>query len=668
MPAVPRICLVAGLLLVAMGGSHAQEIAPFRLTGVDGHVSLRYVNDATHTTQRDEMPPSRQSQAGLRNEIFVMTHSYIYHPNLLTLDIGGGPILYGERIAGTSGQNDARGVLYNFSGRATLLRDKPYRANLFYEHLNPTVSIAPGQTLMQENTRYGAEIALLSPVTPIPLQLSFTRSAIRGQGSDRVIDDVNDLFTLNASYSHGAPGTTQFQYQGIQQTSRSGSQNLPIQASSMTSHSMNLDTRLQFGPERQYDLTNIINVNSHRYALASTIYPDLQDTRLLLDMRARHSDKLHTYGNFSYGHSTQGEIDITQKNFSAGTSYWPQSGMEASASIRGEENAGRQYSTRAQGIDGILRYERALPFGTAQIAYSARYDDRAQQALAGQIDVIGERLTLTDSAQITLGHPRVASGTLVISNVARTQVFMPGIDYLITTIGLDTRIQRLIGGAILEGEEILADYAYDAGGTYAYRQLDQTLNLSWSYARYLNVFYRQASKLPRLTSGTPTFPLNEVHSSTFGARGDLPVNPGIALTLGGSFEQENHEETIAPYRRMTADIYVQTDEPLFGIGYFRLTQRKSRTDYGNAAQNVAMRGYDLRYWSRHWFGIDLSASLTGEQDDSGVMPRNRVDGSIAAQWQERKFTLTTSLVSSRETQGDFSRKRTTFQFLARRSF
>ncbi|MDX9994404.1 MAG: hypothetical protein RBS28_03700 [Rhodocyclaceae bacterium] len=646
----------------------AAEIATFRLEDVDGHVSLRYVSDASATDAGGGPASSGLSQRGWRNEIFVMTHSYVFHPNFLTLDIGGGPILYGESVSGSGSGTAAHGTLFNFSGRATLLRDKPYRASLFFEQLNPTVSIAPGQVLMQENTRYGADLSLLAPATPIPLQLGFSHAASQGRGNDRLIDDDTDRLTLGASRTYGTLGATQFHFQSLRQSSRSGSLNLPIQTSRQSNEAYSFDTRLQFGSDRQYDLSNLVSFNNQRYAVGGSTFPDLQDRRLMLDLRARHSERVHTHGSYSWSRNTQGDIDIALQNIAAGMSYRPAPGTQASLNLRADDSDTLQFLARSRGFDAAVQHDRPLLLGTGQAGYAIRHEQRSQQALAAQAEVLGERLTLAGTAYAKLGQPRIAGGSIVISNAVRSQTYVAGIDYLVSVVGLDTRIQRLVGGAILDGEEVLADYVYDVGGTYAYRQLDQTLNLGWRYGRYLGVFFRHATAMPRLASGTPTFALNEVRSSSFGANADLPFNPGFAFTLGGSFEYEVRRESIAPYRRAIADFHVQTDEPLLGLGYFRLTGRRSHTDYGDPAMNADVRGYDLRYWSRRWFGTDLTAALTGEQDRGGLLQRSRVDGSLGLQWQERKFSLTSSLVRSRETQGGYVRSRTLFQFLARRSF
>ena len=654
-------------LLVLSGAGRGEEVAPYLLTGIDGYATLQYAQDGQTTLQPGE-PRSRQTQSGLRNEVFAMTHSYVYHPNFLTLDIGGGPILHSEDYSVEGGAARARGALYNFSGRATLLRDKPYTGSLFYSHLNPSVSVAPGQVFTQENSRYGADFSLLAPASPLPLQTGITRARVRGQGAERTVDDRNDQFNLNVSKSFGALGSTRVQYQASRQTSNSGSANLPIQSSTTRNRAVDVDTRLQLGQDRQYDLTNLVSSNIQDYSAAAQRLPALQDRRLLLDLRARHSDQLQSYGSYNASRSSQGELDAARRSLAAGMVWRPQPGLEAAAGVRADDSDMRQFSSRSRSADGNIRYEQKLPLGVAQISYGARYDQRTQQAQAAQTRVLGESLSLNAAAYVALAHPYAVADSIFVSNAARSQTFVAGIDYLLSRIGAETRLQRLVGGRILDGEQLLVDYAYDVGGSYAVDEFDQSLGLDWSVLRYFNAYVRFFTAEPKLAAGLPTFPLNTVRSRTAGMRADLPFRAGMALSGGGGLEQEERRETVSPYRRVAQDLYLQTDEPLLGLFSARASWRRWRVGYAVATQDSDLHGYELRFWSRQWYGLDLTGSLSAERDDAGLVPRRRVDGSVSLQWQKRRFSLSASLLSTRESQAGIERRRTILQFLAKREF
>jgi hypothetical protein len=643
----------------------AQEIAPFRLLGVDGYVSSRYARDQ-YVTEQPGGARSQQGQSDLRHEVFLTTHSYVYHPNFLLLDIGGGPILQQASFDTDTGRTESRGTLYNFAARATLLRDKPYRGSVFYEHLNPTLNIGPGQVINQQSERYGFDASLLSPVTPIPLFLEASRSHFQGQGADRIIDDQLDQFSLRGSYTFDALGSTQVRYQSTRQESFNGSLSLPIQQATSDNREFSVDSHFTFGADRQYDLTHLLTLSSQDYFLSQGSFPARKDLRFLLNLRGRHSSELQSYANYNHNRSEQGTFDSVLDAGSAGVTYIASKDLSLSAGVLGDDLRNSQVSTRTLGANGSAQYQRELPLGAAQTSYGVRYAQRDQEAAAPQTNIIGERLVLPGTANVPLANARVVAGSVVLSNATRTQVYVEGFDYVLSVLGQQTRVQRVITGNILDGQEVLVDYAYDVGGTYSYNQLDQSLNLNWAMSRYFNVYYRFTDSAPHLTSGTPSSPLNSVRSNLAGARADVPLRFGVDVTVGGGYEYEDRRETISPYLRSSYDGYIEGVEPFFDRGTVRLTARRNRIEYETSPQNVDLTGYEIRLWARHPLGIDISADASYEEDTGGIVPRSRTAASIKAQWRVRKLTLTANFGHSQESQGGSEQRRTLFQVFLRR--
>ena len=650
---------------------HAQEIAPFRITGVEGYTAMRYVTDELKTQSGGAAGGgvrTRQAQSSMREEVFAMTHSYVYHPNLVTLDVGGGPILQQGRFVNDAGTTSSQDTLYNFAARASFLRDKPYQGAVFFEHLNPTVSVAPGQVMTQENEQYGLNLALLAPVTPVPVRLDAVHSHFHGRGTDRFIDEQIDRVSLRASRSFGALGSTQVQYQAIQQESQSGSPNLPIQRSNSTGQGINIDSRFQFGSNREYDLTNLISRNQQTYTLESGALPGRTDTRVLFDVRGRHSEKLQSFALYNYSSSVQGDLSSTLHAASGGLTYWPTPELATAVSVRDEDNITRQSTNRTQGVDGSVRYQQPLPVGEAQLNYGVRYDRREQQAATTTTNVIGERIVLVGLSFSALSRQHVVPGSITVSNATRTQTYMEGSDYLVTVVGTETRLQRVIGGNIVDGQDLLVDYAFDIGGSFSYRQRDQTASMNWSYRGFFNAYFRYFQSEPQLTSGEPTFALNHITSQLYGARADVPLKLRVETMLGGNIEHENRQETISPYRRQYEEAYAAVEDPFFSSGNFRLGLRRSRVEYTNSAQGVNLRGYDVRFWSRRFFGIDLIAEASHETDNGGTVPRSRAVFSVKTLWSYRKLKVTFDLGRTRETQGFSERSRSGAHLLVRRDF
>lgn len=652
-----------------LGGGRAggQEIDWFRVTEVEGYASMRYLDDRSATCQ--DAPGgsvrSATAQADWRNEVFLMTHSYVYHPNFLTLDLGGGPILQLGELAADSGTTHSRGGLYNLVGRANFLRGKPLSGTLFYEHLNPVLALTPGEILNQETTRYGFDVSATAAAVPTPLRLEFTRAQSTGRSDQRVMEDQLDQLSLRLSHSFGDRGATQLQYQASRQESLSGSTSLPIQAASSAGQGLDLDTRLQFGADNRHELINLVSLNSRRYTVGGEALPAMADLNVLLDLRLRHSAELSSFSTYHYSQNSNGERTAVTRSVAGGGAWSPDKDLELSAGARAEDSEAGPYSMSSRAFNGALRHQLELPVGTLQTSYAVRRDQRDQRAQATAAKVVGERSNLVGFSPAALAMPHVVSGSVVVSNLTRSQVYVENLDYSLSTVGERTRVQRLVGGSILDGEGVLVDYSYDLGGSFAFVQTDQTLNLNWLPTRETGIYWREFRSAAELVAGAPTFPLNDIRSRLYGLRADFPFRAGIALSAGGSVERERVVEIIAPLQRSTTDLYLQTEEPLFDLAHLGLSLRKMKLDYDNSPLDMDLRGYSLRL-STQRFGTELSAVRNHECDHGTPVARCRRNDAINAQWRERKLTLTARLARGRETQGGFERAHTLLQFTLRR--
>lgn len=673
-PVFPPRWLWSGLLvaLAVAGGQAAateDEIAMFRVTGVDGYVTLRHLNDESTTTQAGPTGSTQSTlaQSEWRSEVFLTAHSYMYHPNFMTLDLGGGPVLQDGELATDAGSSSSHATLYNLVGRARFLPGKAINGSLFYEHLNPVLSLTPGEVLNQETTRSGAELATTSALMPIPLRVEFTRTQASGRNAERVLDDRLDQWNLRLTRTFGTQGATQLQYQASEQQSLSGSANLPIQSTATESQGLDLDTRLQFGAAGQHELTNLVSANKRRYAIGSAALPEQADLNLLIDLQLRPGTAVSSYGNYHYGYNDNGERTSATQALAAGVGWSPDEDAELSFGGRGEANRASSFSLDAREVSAALHIQAALPLGKLQATLAGRLEHRKQNAQAMATSVIGEHLALVGTTPATLAQARVVAASVVVSNSSRSQTYVENIDYALTTVGDRTRLQRLVGGNILDGEEVLVDYTYELGGTFGYAQDEQTLNLNWAASRQLNVYLREHHSSAKVTSGTPTFPLNNVRSRLYGLRADVPLRLGVAMTGGCSVEREQVSDALAPLRRASTDLYLQTEEPLFELANLGVTLRRMRLDYVNSPHDTDLRGYSLRLSTRG-FGADLSAVRNYEADRGGATVHRRWNDLVDAQWRERKLTLTARLARGRETQGSFERKHSLFQLALRRDF
>ncbi|MBL0125667.1 MAG: hypothetical protein IPP88_24395 [Betaproteobacteria bacterium] len=193
------------------------------------------------------------------------------------------------------------------------------------------------------------------------------------------------------------------------------------------------------------------------------------------------------------------------------------------------------------------------------MSYSVRYDQRTQTASGAKTAIVGERIVLNGTAPAALLQARVTAGSVVVTNASRTQVFIEGIDYVLTIIGNSTRVQSLLSGSILDGEAVLVDYLFDIGGTYANTELGLGSQSQLGRDAILERLFPLCRFRAARDLGNPSTPLNVVKSTLSGPVPILvPWDFGRSLA-GGFLGRENRRETIAPFVRTAGEVYFQGD-------------------------------------------------------------------------------------------------------------
>jgi hypothetical protein len=656
--------LVAALCAPVCGAQEVAPIAPFRVTGVEGWVGVDYWRDAYQIAGG-----SRTTQSDLRAELYMLTHSYFYHPTLLTLDLGFGPIFEHASYDTGGTTYSSSNSLYDFTARATVLKDKPYRGSVFYDHLNPTVLVAPGEVLIQETTRYGFDFSLLSPLTPMPTTVEAWRTRNEGRGVERVIDDDIDQINVRSSRSFGSVGDSRFNYSGIRQDSASGSPNLPIQSSSLKSHAFSLDSQFWLGEARKWQLFNPINYITQEYQLAGGQTLSTDTLSAALDLRESQSPTLMRWVRYNINTMDQDAFSSNVQALGGGLTYMPTKDLTVTAGLGGEVGKATDIDTVRYGFDGSVRYQRPLSVGKLAFGYGLLAGQRDQEANTPTGTVLGERITLAGTAVQPLARERVVAGSVVINNATRTQTYVEGVDYLLSVIGLRTNVQRVASGAILDGETVLVDYRYDAGGTYAYRQLNNTVDVGWYLDSIASVRTRFLDAQQTLTSGQPTNPLNSLRSWLIAAQLDLPLNGPADLYVGGLAEWEDHQETIAPYRRQSYSAYLQGSIPRVSWIGARVGARFARVDYvDSASADVNLSAYDLWAWANMPFGLELLLNIATEQDTGGLVPRRYDYATLKGSWRVRRVLMSLSGSYSVDEQGAFTKRRGYTRLQVRRDF
>ena len=654
---------VAGLVLGMPGVVLAEDIAPFRLTGIEGYTSLRYLYDAQSLGAVTTGAKTTDSLSSLQEEVFINTHSYFYHPNFLKMDLGGGPLWVQNRAESAGVGNESNDTLYNLTGRLSFLEQKPYPLAIYYDHLNSTVSTSLTESFNQTNTKYGSTFSLREPLSPVQFTADVFRQRSEGQSLDRIVSDDIEQATARLYSTLGPDGYGQLQYLSSRQESMSGNPTLPIVPTTVETHNANFDSRLLFGANRQFTNTNIIGYSSQSY-----VHPDTtlarEDFRFSPDLRWQHSETLTSLYRYNLFKSSEAMLDTTNQSARLGLNHQYAERLFTTFDLHGEDNRITGLTLRSYGADALVSYRRPFSIGSVQLSAHAIYDQKDREASVALINVFSERITLADAIPMTLTQDFIDTTTIRVFNLTRSQEYSTVADYRIIVIGSRTQIQRLATGTILDGEEVLVDYAFRTGGTAGYNLFDQSYQASLTLYRYYTAYARYRDAAYRLTSGAPTLPLNSVQNTLYGLRVDQPLWQDFML--GGEAMFEHQEEDISPYRRESYDAYVQT--PLLFHSTSRLSARRVTVDYVNSPEDVNLTGWALQLRSSPWAYTTLSAEANYEEDSGGTLLRRYWRQTLTAEWRFRKLIVRGEGQYAREIQGDYERERIVIRAIVRRDF
>jgi len=663
---------VAMLVASLAGPVAAEEIAPFRLTGIDGYASVDYLSDS----QSYGTPGGASNTyaiSSLQESVFLNTHSYFYHPNFLKMDLGGGPLWVQNRVEENGLSRADRETLYNLTGRLSFLEQKPFPLVLYYEHLNPTVSTSLTQSFIQTNTKYGATWTLRQPLSPVFVVADVFRLRSEGESPTLIVDDQIDQASLRMSTSIGRDGFGQVMYQVSQQDSLGGVPALAIVPTTIENRIASLDTRMLFGANR-----GIIFSGYMSYHTLSFVRTDFtlvrEDFVLSPDLQWRHSEHLTSFYNYNLYKSSEPQFDTTNQSARTGLIWRDGDNLMVSGDVHGEDSKITGLELQSYGAGLLASYTQPWTNAVLRLNAGAIYDVKDREAAVANINVIGERITLVNGIPVTLAQEFIDTTTIQVWNTARTQQYCPDVlplppgcvvaDYRIIVIGTRTQIQRLATGNILDGQEVLVDYAFRTGGTITYNLFNQNYQASLTLYRYYTVFARYLDIDYRLTTGTPTLPLNPVRSTIYGFRVDQPVWQDFMV--GGEASYEHHEEEVAPYRRTSYDAYLQLPV-LFRIGT-RLTGRRITADYLNSVEDIDLVGWAVQLRATPWIHTTFTAEAAYEEDTGGTLTRSVLRDIVALEWRLRQLSVRGDVQYAREEQGGFERERTVIRVLVRRDF
>ncbi len=651
--------LGVGVLAFIPAKAESAEIAPFRITDIQAELALSYFFDE-YTTASADTDNTYRTGSTFQEQLDILVRSYIYHPNLVQLDFGGGPVFLQNSYDSDLVNRSSNEQFFNFHAKANILKEKDYPLTLYYQRSFSSSSPAVQDRMLLEKNRYGLDFSLKQPFLMAPLfNLSLSSFQTDGGNAQRTVDESTDQASLTVSTDFGTYGDGSIGYYWLKEHSSSGSRGLPITPTTRTTNSLNIQTRHIFGSRRQ------ILVNNHLSYKKQDNLPSLEETWFKPSVNWTHSDNLTSYYRYSFRDWTTEQTDSQTNLLNLGaTHYRLDKRLQISADTQMQDYQTEGYQQNF--YSGSLSLSYLQEFKLFNVQYSAGWtiDKTDREAAITETPVFAEHHILNDTTPVSLSRKYVVAGSVKVRNLSSTQVYVENADYRLIISGDTTQIQRIPTGNISDGEEIQVDYSFETGGTAAFTSVAQRYRVDVYRGQYIRVFGKYHNLERSLDSGDPTLPLNSVKETVFGLSFNIPFWDTWAF--GGSAEVQDYEDEIIPYKGSSYTTFLQMPTPL--NGRLRIYADRQIVDKQYSPEDIDLTRWGLRYSSSPWRRTTMTINIIDEEDVGGTRMRSNTSASLRFDWAIRQLKLSADARYNSDSIDASERERTRFNITLSRRF
>ena len=659
-------CVALVSILLPGLAAAANELALFRLTNVQAFIELLYRNNETN----NQATGIETTIDDYRSQIKIggSTNSYIYHPRLLRISLGGSVLSDRQEVSreqfslatGGTTLTDSiqKQTLLNINTTLQFLKDKPYPTTFTYLRANPVVRTGLEGSFTQTTERYGVDFQLRD-VLPVSLSINAFTDSLNGESLDRIVDTTSDRVTLKSRKDFSSGDRIALSYEIASRSSRNGDPSRTIQETLRRSRNMLLTSNWRLGSRDQLHIDQTASFNRRDN-------PDVTDINLSPRIRWLHSSTLESRYVYGFNQSERPEtmVKIRTETASAALHYSPTptlNGFIRTNVDRSEEKD--RLMQNAIGLTSGGSYKKTFRASQLNISLGLGYELKDRESSETTIRVFEEAVVLIGTVPVSLSRDFIIVDSVIVRNETSTQILDEGVDYRLIVIGSRTQIERMIGGSILDGETVLVDYEAQTGGTFEYSQTSQTVNADFKFAKYHNIFLRYRDNKQVLESGFSTLPFNSVRTVEIGLREQLPLR-WMGLQLYGEARYLDQDEDINPYKQKSVLFSVQAPLPY----RMRLNFSASRNfvDNLNSVEDADMTVFNANLNWQASKTLTVRAEGYYDEDTGGTILRSMSKAKLKAQWRIRKILLAMDARYERQQQGDIKSENYEFWLRIRR--
>jgi len=467
--------------------------------------------------------------------IKLHSNSYFWLPNLVMLDMNleFNPETRKEKYLLIPNRSEVR-TLNKLGFRSTIFNNKPITIIPFYNYTLSYYNRENLTNIRSKTRQWGGTMLLKNKYLPLTLSYNDVKWNQKETETGRIFTNDRNTFEGRASRSFGSRdkneliyGYDDFNYTyANQDTTRNiiNRVNLSNQVYLDSAKKSNLSSRINYyKQEGTYDFKRLeiyermlftlpynfrLSANYNLYRLSDRTQ-NLVQNRVGVDLNHKLFLSLRSNLFTEYVRTRQTVYD--EINFKVGI-----------------------------GFD----YTKKIPIGRLNLSYHYFRQHLSMDSDPAPINILNEEHTLTDGVIELLERPYADINSLVVKDITGTIIYQLNFDYVLIERNNFLEVQRVLGGQIPDGGQVLIDYSAIQPGDYQYDLSNHRIFLSFLlFDRLLEVYYRGNFQDYANIQQTDFLTLKYYTQNIYGLR----IEKGF---VRGGIEFDNFNSNIIPYRMM----------------------------------------------------------------------------------------------------------------------
>lgn len=617
-----RLLLIALLMISTysvLGQNNGFKPAVWRLTQLSGNTRLSgtYSQGTNILIDTDEQTQNSSLSAGLS----LFTRSYIYHPNLLSLDISGGYEPKIQKYQAIVRPDYAINSSQKFiNARAHLLKRLDYNVQGFFNFDENYANRENFSTIKSISKNLGGLFQWNNKFLPFTLNYSNSEQDQLEVETNRRLLRIRETIEAGSAKNYGENSQIGITLNRTLNTNEIGNEDYASSFSSQVDN-LTLTNALSLAKNSNRILRSRLNYYNYKTDLNAQERFTLNN-----NFSTELGPNLELYSMYNYyTQNIETQSETNHKVFSSLTHDLYES-LRSSFFIDYYIQNHSFFSQDQKNLSASFNYTKRIPLnGRLQLNYTYRNTLTDRQGEIAVVPVYNETYYVSDDQVNIIDNSDIDVLSLVVKDASGSLIFQEGIDYNLVLLGDFIEIHRIPGGLIANNTSVLLDYSFIQPSSFKLNNTAINYGIAIDlFTSTLQFYYNFASKKYDDPTQMPYLKLDFYDRQRYGAKFTVK-------SISGGIEYDDFNSNLVPFRLL--NYYVSAK----GILSQRLTYNVSynKVDYLMLAEEGRTQQFDYINGNLFYY---LSSNANLKLD---LAYRSQKADAIDADWMTGRLSFNT---------------------------